>query len=81
MDMKGDLFCLLWAQDYSTHTVEQPHICQLHCCGINFLELPSLEIYSEDTRIMSSPCQSDFITDVEQFFFKIILFKSMSFSV
>ena len=80
MEIKGDLFCLRWAQDYSTHIMEQPHVCQLHCCEIDSLALPSLEIYSEDTRIMLPHCLGDFITDVEQFFSKIINFKIMSFS-
>ena len=81
MDMKEDFFCLLWAQDYSTHTVEQPRVCLLHCCQITSLILLSQEIYSEDTRAMLLHYPGDFITGVEQFFSITITFKNMSFSV
>ena len=81
MDMKEDFFCLLWAQDYSTHTVEQPRVCLLHCCEITSLILLSQEIYSEDTRAMLLHYPGDFITGVEQFFSITITFKNMSFSV
>ena len=77
--LEGDLFWLLWAQDYST--VEQPCTRLLHCCGITSLVLPSNETFSEETKVMlpHSPC--DFITEVEQFFSITVTFKSMSFSV
>ena len=81
MDLEGDLFCLSWAQDYSTHIFEQPRVCLLYCCGITSLILFLQEIYSENTRAMLPHCQGDFITDVEQFFSKTITFKSMAFSV
>ena len=81
MDVEGDLFCLLCAHDYSTHTVEQSRVCLSHCYGIASLVLPSQETYSEDTRAMLPHCLNYFITDVEQFFYKTITFKSMSFSV
>ena len=81
MDMKEDFFCLLWAQDYSTHTVEQPRVCLLHGCQITSLILLSQEIYSEDTRAMLSHCPDDFIIDVEQFFLITITFNNMSFSI
>ena len=39
MDMKRDLFCLLWAHDYNTHTVKQAQDCLLDYCGIKNLTL------------------------------------------
>ena len=81
MDMEGDLFCLLWAHDYSTHTVEQSRVFLSHYYGIASSVLPSQETYSEDTRAMLPHYLNYFITDVEQFFYKTITFKSMSFSV
>ena len=39
MDMKRDLFCLLWAHDYNTHTVKQAQDCRLDYCGIKNLTL------------------------------------------
>ena len=68
MNIEEDLFCLRWAQDYSTHTVEQPRVSLLHCSEITLLILLSQEIYSEDTKALLPHCPGDFITGVEQFF-------------
>ena len=68
MDTKEVLFCFQWAQDYSIHTLEQPHVCLFHYCEIPSLILLSQKNYSEDTRGMLPHCPGDFITGVEQFF-------------
>ena len=80
MDMKRDLFCLLWAHDYNTHTVKQAHVCLLDCCGITLLIFLSQETFHENTRAMLPRCPGDFITGMEQFF-SITMISDMSFSV
>ena len=79
MNTKGNLFCFLWAQDYSAHTVEQPRVFLLHCCEITSLILLSQDTYSENNRAMLPHYPGDFITGLEQFFTITVTLKSMSF--